>query len=368
MRHGSIAVVAAACTVAATQIALAADIPVKAPRTAAVSSANGFYFWLDGSYQNIHLPTYNLGFKTHPTGFGTTPSTPTDVYDPRATGWGIAGALGYVLPHGTLPSAFGSDVRVEVGGSYVKAKDRQSTASPEGEFFSLAGVGGVSAISLDCVTFCHTSSTLNSDYAAWQASLKLASDFRVGAVIFTPSIKVLGGNTHNDQTLSQLISNPGGFASFYTAQSSLHWRDWGGKVGLDAKAGITSWMTIGLGGSVGFASRSASLSANDFSTTPLLGPGFDRAGAAVASARATPFIANLEGNITFTPFRSVAIKVFSGLNYDSRVPGITAPNYLPAFASGVFGPGAVVATPAGINFSNETSWYGGGGVIVKFGG
>ena len=29
---------------------------------------------------------------------------------------------------------------------------------------------------------------------------------------------------------------------------------------------------------------------------------------------------------------------------------------------------AVVATPAGINFSNETSWYGGGGVIVKFGG
>ena len=367
MRHLLIAIVAAASAVAAIQVASAADMPVKAPPTAAVTSANGFYFWLDGSYQSIHLPTYNLGFKTHPTGFGPTPSSPSDVFDPRATGWGIRGALGYILPHGTWPSAFGTDARIELGGSYVKAKDRQNTASPSREFYSLAGVGGVSVASLDCTAFCRTSSTLDTDYAAWLVNLKLASDFKAGVVTITPSISVLGGNTHNDQTLAQLLSNASGFASNYTARSSLHWHDWGAKVGLDANARVTSWMTVGLGGSVGLVSRDASLSANDFGA--IVGqPFFDRAGAAVANARATPVIANVEGNVTFTPFRSVAIKAFAGLNYDSRVPGITAPNYLPAFASGGFGPGAVVASPAGIDFSNETSWYAGGGVIVKFGG
>jgi hypothetical protein len=364
MRHLSVAIVAAASTVAATQIALAADMPVKAPRTAAVSSANGFYFWLDGTYQSIPLPTYNLGFKTNP--LGTATSIPSDVYDPRATGWGIAGALGYILPYGTLSPAFGSDARIEVVASYVKASDTQKTASAAGENFSLAGVGGVSIISVDCVTLCHTSSSLTSDYAAWQVNLKLASDFKVGAVIITPSISLLGGDTHNDQTLTQLLSNPLGFASNYNAQSSLHWRDWGAKVGLDAKASITSWMAVGLGGSVGLASRSASLSANDASTSSVAG--FARAESAGASANTTPVIANLEGNITFTPFRSVAIKAFTGLNFDSRVPGIAAPNYLPTFATGGFGPGTVVASPVGINFSNETSWYAGGGVIVKFGG
>jgi len=38
-------------------------------------------------------------------------------HEPRAKGWGIAGALGYFLPHGALPAVFGSNIRVEIGGS-----------------------------------------------------------------------------------------------------------------------------------------------------------------------------------------------------------------------------------------------------------
>jgi hypothetical protein len=365
MRSPSAAVAAAIFVGAFPQISFAADLVVKAQPTAAVSSANGFYFWLDGSHQSIHLPTYNLGFKALSP--GTVVAVPSDVYDPRGTGWGIRGALGYVLPHGTLPPAFGSDARVELGGSYVKASATQSTASPDGENFSLAGVAGVSVFSAICFVVCHTSSALASDYAAWQANAKLASDFRLGVVTLTPSLSVFGGNTHNDQTLAQRLTNTAGFAANYAAQSSLHWRDWGAKVGLDAKTSVTSWMTIGLGGSVGVVSRSTSLSANDSFTTTSFG-GLDRAEAAVANANTTPFLANLEGNVTVTPYRSVAIKAFAGLNYDSRVPGITAPVYLPAFANGVFSPGNVVASPVGINFSSETSWYAGGGVVVKFGG
>src|SRR5262249_31352466 len=42
--------------------ASAADLtPLKAPRP--VVSYNGFYAWLDGSYQSIRLPSYSLGFQ-----------------------------------------------------------------------------------------------------------------------------------------------------------------------------------------------------------------------------------------------------------------------------------------------------------------
>src|SRR6476661_4779556 len=101
----------------------AADMPVKAPLPAVV--ADGWYAWIDGSSQNIRLPTYDLGIK------GSTPSNFTTAaasFDPRATGYGISGAIGYVLPTGSPLAWFGSRTRIEIDGAYVSATASQTSA------------------------------------------------------------------------------------------------------------------------------------------------------------------------------------------------------------------------------------------------
>src|SRR5438270_1692805 len=119
----------AAATLAAPAIAAEADLPIKAPPTAAVASSNGLYLWMDGSYQSVPLPTFNLGVQRDTAaGFS---GGPFESYSPRANGYGVAGAVGYFLPYGTLPSAFGTNVRVELGGSYVDATASQSGTGPD---------------------------------------------------------------------------------------------------------------------------------------------------------------------------------------------------------------------------------------------
>jgi hypothetical protein len=78
-----------------------------------------------------------------------------------------------------------------------------------------------------------------------------------------------------------------------------------------------------------------------------------------ADATTVPFLANAEANIFAKPIPNVILRGFVGLNYDSRVPGISAPVMLSVFGT----PGI----PAGIKFQAETSYYGGGGIVVKFG-
>ena len=75
-----------------------------------------------------------------------------------------------------------------------------------------------------------------------------------------------------------------------------------------------------------------------------------------SSARTTPFLANAEASLTAKPI----VRAFAGLNYDSRVPGISPTRFTGP-------PGSPTSTtPAGINFSGLTSYDAGGGVIVKF--
>jgi hypothetical protein len=57
----------------------------------------------------------------------------------------------------------------------------------------------------------------------------------------------------------------------------------------------------------------------------------------------------------------VELRGFAGLNYDSRVPGIAAPQI-----GGIAGIVPATGTPAGIKFAAETSYYAGGGITVKF--
>src|SRR5215470_671208 len=110
-----------ALTVLAAAPAWAADLPMKAPPTAAVVQTGGFYAWLDGSWQDINLPRYDLGFVFQPTGGAVTPAFSAA---PRATGWGVSGGGGVLLPTG-----FGARDRFDVGGSFVHATDLRSGAT-----------------------------------------------------------------------------------------------------------------------------------------------------------------------------------------------------------------------------------------------
>ncbi len=58
----------------------------------------------------------------------------------------------------------------------------------------------------------------------------------------------------------------------------------------------------------------------------------------------------------------MTIRGFVGANYDGSVPGITNPTY----TGSVNGPTST--TPASIYYAHETSYYAGGGLVVRFAG
>jgi hypothetical protein len=336
------------------QVASAADMPVKAPPRAAVVATDNYYVWLDGSYQSIRLPKYALGWQATSTGSGGTSTGPVDSYEPRPKGFGIAGAVGYFLPQGTL---IGTRGRIELGWSIVQADTTQSGGT------SLFAPNGGSALQLlngtldrqiGCGTpGCTTTSSLETKYKAWQVGLKAESDVAWGAFMLSPSLGLFGGRTKTDQNFSQQNSrNIIGTFNAYTVDSSLGWTDWGARLGVQSRLNASTWLTFGLAGSVGFAVRNVSLSASDTSTD-LDAPSVVTGSTISPSAHTAAFLANAEASVTARASQSVALRAFVGLNYDSRVPGISSPD----FAGGA---------PAGIKFASETSYYAGGGLAVKF--
>jgi hypothetical protein len=339
----------------------AADIPLKAPPKAVVQNYGGYYIWVDGSYQVINLPTYDLGARrTVPVGDALDTGTAVQSYDPKATGVGVAGAIGFFLPPGML-SMLGSNARIELGASYVDAQQSQA-AGPDSPALALFAIGGGTSLFACAAGICPISSSLRTDYQAWQINAKAAGDVRMGAVTWTPSITAFGGEARNNQDFSQLITGPG-FGLNYAAGTSVRWTDWGAKAGLDARVDLSPVIALGLGGTVGFAGRTASLTGND-DCIRLDAPGGctgfadTNQSAVAASTTTTPLLANAEARVFVTPWRSFALKGFVGLNYDSRVPGILKGTW-------AGDSGAAVATPASIRFEALTSWYTGGGLTVK---
>jgi hypothetical protein len=347
--HRLIAVVALA--IAWPVGAHATDMPVKAPHGAAVAtSSSGLYLWVDGSHQVINLPVYDLGWRQI---VGST-NVAAQSFEPRLNGYGISGAVGYRWPSA---SAF----RVEFGGSYVKADRTQSSAVPTvGAFvYGLIYLSGRGGDNFACGV-CTLNATLSSSYHAWTVHATAAHDLRFGAVTFSPSLAVFGGRSDVDQSLTQQLNVPiVGVSETYRATSALAWRDWGARLGLRSDIELTDWLGLELGGSVGAARRSTSLSANDIDSGTT--SAFNGATAVSASKSATPFLANAEASATIKPIRGAAIKAFAGLNYDSRVPGISAPGF-----TGTPGGVATIGTPADILFKSRTSYYAGGSMTVKF--
>jgi hypothetical protein len=340
----------------------AADLPVKAPPKGVAVGQYGFYAWLDGSYQRINLPNYSLGYKNFNTTTLTTSSI-IDSFDAHADGFGIAGGIGYLLPYAPTSPWFGSDLRVEVAGSYVNASATQTGGAsitgsiPTGIGFVL--LNGFALGAAGCaVIICQTTDSLHTDYSSWQISGRIASDYRFGLVTLTRSLGLFGGNTHNDQTLTQSLAQTSIVAPnlVYNATTTLRWTDLGGRFGLDGKMAVHPWVTLGLGGWVGWAGRWT-----DFTGTDSWNTGFFTIGSSVvASDTTTAFVANLEASVAITPSPNWTARAFIGLNYDDSVPGIATPT-----STSLTVPPVTIA-PAGIVYAKETSYYAGGGVTYRF--
>jgi hypothetical protein len=335
--------------------AFAADLPLKAPPRAAVVYTGGFYIWADGSYQSIPLPTYDLGFFT---GVGNN-ITAVERHRPRVTGFGVDGGIGYVLPQGTLSPLFGADARIEASAHYVNARSTENGSAflpiPVGA--QLANGSLPFGVGCNAASPCTTASTLRSEYSAWRLELKGASDFKTGALTLTPSVAVFGGTARTDQTYTQifsLLNPPVSPFNTYRANSNLDWADIGIKAGLQASFAVTNTVTVAAGGTIGTASRLVDLSISD-AYVPAVGA-LGGASTLGTSADANPFLANAEASLYWKPSPLWSARLFGGVNYDSKVPGIVRPN--------IIGGNLV---PASIGYEALTSWYVGGGAGVKLG-
>ena len=344
--------------------AIAADVPVPVYKAPPVASANGWYVSLDGAWQSVRLPDYALGIR------GVAAVSLTDLgvvhsFAQRHEGYLIRGAIGYLLPPGTLPF-LGANTRLEIGGLYGKASGSQTVASSVGPGAGLVFLNGTGQNNaLTCAGFftCTVASAQSTDYSNWQIHGKLAADHRLGNIVLTPSLALFGGMARNNQTLAQAFTQGGAFVSAgtYNASTSMPWTDLGVRAGLDLKVDLTSSVAVSVGGFAGFARRHVSLTGTDIGTDTVGGGPLAGASAISLSADATPFIANIEGGVAWKWLKDLTVRGFVGLNYDGRVPGIVSPRYTgPRFPAGA------VRFPASISFQSETSYYAGGGAIWTF--
>lgn len=347
--------------VSMTLVAMAMTVSAanaQAPRGAASqTSASGIYVWVDGQYNRLRLPAYQLGLRAIDN------ATEEDkgllqASEPRLNGGGVRGAIGRVIP--------GTTARFEFGGSYVGAKASNTESITTSTFGVVTQfIDGRAGGGYFCSTafYCTAASALSTDYSAWQFNGKVAADWKFGSVTVTPSAAMFGGNTRADQTLSQtfaMISAATGVANptgRYSANTSLKWHDVGGRIGLDVNVPVSAALTVAVGAWVGGAGRTTSLSGSDAAS--------DTTGTANGSGvlsigdRRAVFLANAEAGFAYKVTPMTALRGFAGLNYDGGVPGIAGPSFT--------GPVSLTTTTtaASISYGRETSYYAGGGLTVS---
>src|SRR5690348_8871792 len=258
-----------------------ADLPVNVPTGAVVKSLGGFYMWGQGGAWDAMKdkpadPNAQSGQNS-----GSQQALSPDSPLPAASSATTRGAVGYIMPSGTLSPQFGSNVRTEFGLSQTTANMPLSGSAGAGIYngISLGGCGTCSGIS---------------GYDATEMNAKAASAYKFDALTLTPSVTVF--NSESQQNFSG------------SGASALGWRDTGAKVGLDGKYDVSKEVSLGLGGSYGRASRNVSLSSAN-------GGG---------SESTSPYLANGEAKVTYKPSEDLSFSGFAGVsNYDNKLPGVS---------------------------------------------
>ena len=135
--------------------------------------------------------------------------------------------------------------------------ERSDTAGPAGGVTSLLLNGASSVGGVACLPgqICTINGNSSANYSNWQIHGRAAGDYRLGAVWFTPSLAVFGGEAHNNQSTTSVLSlsqlaDPARIST-YNASTSLRWTDVGARAGMDLKFDVSPWAAIGIGGLAG---------------------------------------------------------------------------------------------------------------------
>jgi hypothetical protein len=271
------------------------DLPISAPQGAVVKSLGGFYMWGKGGAWDSTLQKPS---DPNATPTSQTQTQTTDLPLPTSSSATTRGAIGYVLPQGTVAPLLGSNVRTEFGLSQTTASMPLAGSVTSPSVYNGIALGG-----------CAVCGGITG-YDSSEMSAKAASDYKFDALTVSPSVTVFNSEAQQSFT--------GGSAS------TLGWRDTGAKVGVDTKVDVNKQLSLGVGGSYGRAQRSVSLSDNGTSET-------------------SPYLANGEAKMTYKPSEELSFNGFAGIgNYDNKVPGISTSgkvDYAPA-SNTYYGAGA----------------------------
>jgi hypothetical protein len=347
-------VVAGVAVIGSVMPALAADVtPVyKAPTAATTGS---WYIYADGGYERVALPGTNLGW--HST---TTTGTFADVaklqtLNPTLDAGRGGGAIGYFVPN--------TAYRLELGGSYVSGSGTSSGTrlnAPGEGWTSVLLNGSAQGSPFNCIrvaVVCNMNGSVHTSYDSWSLFGKASYDMKIEAATVTPSVAVFGGRTHDHQTFSQVFTESPFASGNYAADVQLRWHDVGARAGLNISAPVGSTpFTLGISGWAGGASRQVSLAASDVSVDTFFGT---NSSAIAGSDRKTVLLGNLEGGVAYRVTSNINVRGFTGVNFDSAIPNLTAPSYGPSI-------GAQTPVPATLTYSSEANFYGGAGVIARY--
>jgi hypothetical protein len=271
-----------------------ANLPINPPPGAVVKSLGNLYIWGDGGAWAAQQKTQdpNTSQEASKTlGPDQMPLSP-DMPLPTASSATTRGAIGYVLPSGTLSPKLGSNVRTEFGMSQTIANT------------PLTGGSGPLVYNGVALGSCSTCNSASADYDATELSAKAASDYKFDALTLTPSVTVFNSQSHQNFSGANA--------------TALEWRDIGAKAGVNAKIDLSKQVAFGVGGSYGRAMRDVSGS-------------FDNAG---LGGSTTPYLANGEAKLTYKAAEELSFNGYAGLsNYDNKVPGVASAgrvDYAPA--------------------------------------
>lgn len=353
---------AALCVMANVSFASEPSTLVEGAEPSISRSSTGLYFSLDGSWQQVNLPSNSLGFQL---------LSPT-LSDPRALsishsidGSALRGFIGYYLPGDYTHTVLGRNTRFEIGGQYVQASGTSggTSSSDDGGAVRLNLDGSISASGYACSggQTCTVDGDASAKYSSWQMTGTFAGDYRYGAMTITPSMGVLGGEAKTSLSSEQTLSvSSSANNAIYEARTTLDWTDLGARIGLNGRAEVAPGVTMGVGGWAGFAVRRASLSGSDVLVDQIIG-GFISGSSVVSGVDAdtTAFLANIEIDAAYRPMPGISVRAFAGLNFDNKVPSISSATF-----AGSFSPAATEA--ASISFHPETSYYAGARVTWAF--
>jgi hypothetical protein len=273
------------------------DIPYSAGIVQAPSGHS--YAWIDASYQSANIPAVNPG-QSAALSIVAPSYTPLRATDPFPNGVGMRSAIGVIMPGDVV--AFGADARVELATSYANVGALMAAAPLDTGGPQLFG-GANSLNGCAAIINCLPAATSPVSYQTFEADLRAASDFHLGALTATPSLTLFTRDARGQQ-------------SFYGATGSSSWSEWGARLGLETTLALDPRQSIGFRANAGSAYRAASFASNEVDFA-------DPGNAPIVAAghwNGVPFTGSAEASYLLRPAAGYLLRAFVGIAYDSHTP------------------------------------------------